>query len=86
MKNLSISLSLIALLVGSQIAVAELAATPSNIRSNIETITVTATPEVANFEIYSEKHSVRVMHKMMDVVVASLDVSRPVKTGNTTEI
>jgi hypothetical protein len=73
MKNLTISLSLILMLTAGQTALADMAETASHPESGIETIVVTAMPEVANFEIYSEKHSVQALEKMMNYVIADLN-------------
>jgi len=44
----------------------------SHPESNIEKIVVVAEPEVANFEIYSEKHSAQAIEKMMNIVALNL--------------
>jgi len=86
MKNVSISLSLILMLATGQNALAELSEIPSHPESNIEKIIVVATPEVANFEIYSEKHSERAIGQMMSFMVASLDSDDAKNAVNTSEI
>ncbi len=73
MKNLSISLALISMLIGSQSAFAELAETPSSPTSGIEHIIVIGKLEEANFEIFSEENSQNAMKEIMNVVVASLN-------------
>jgi hypothetical protein len=87
MKNLTISLSLILMLAAGQTALADVAETASYTESGIETIVVTATPEVANFEIYSEKHSEQALEEMMDFVSANINSdnakeARSVSTSN----
>jgi hypothetical protein len=73
MKNLTISLSFIAILASSQIALAETANSTVNNKSSIETITVVGAPEVGNFEIYSEKLSASSIRKVMAIVASSLN-------------
>jgi hypothetical protein len=86
MKNLTSSLSLIMLLASSQIALAETANRPVHTSSNIETITVVATPEVGNFEIFSEKLSASSIQKVMDIVASNLNGGRAKKANNTAAI
>ncbi len=73
MKNLTISLSLILTLASSQAVLASVSQTPSYPESNIETVIVVAQPEVANFEIYSEKHSARAINEVMEFVALNLE-------------
>jgi hypothetical protein len=72
MKNLSISLSLISILLTGQAAHADMSETPSHQKANIETIVVTAMPEVANFEIYSEQHSKKALQRAMNLLALNL--------------
>lgn len=84
MKNLTIKLSLLLLLASSPSAFAEVLETPSNKRANIETIVVMATPEVASFEIYSERHIKHAMNKIMSIVATRVDNNA--KANNTSDI
>jgi len=73
MKNLSISLALISMLATSQSSFAELSETPSNPSPTIEKVVVVSTPEVANFEIYSEKLGALAIKNVMTLVTESFD-------------
>jgi hypothetical protein len=72
MKYLTISLALIFTLLSNQAALAEIRETASSPTPGIERIVVIAEPEVANFEIFSLKHSEQAMNEMMTIVLASL--------------
>lgn len=85
MKNSLINLSLLLLLASSQSAFSELPETPSSIDANIETIVVVAKPEVANFEIFSERRTEHAVNQMMSSVIASLDNNGAEKASNTHE-
>lgn len=61
------------MLAASQSAFANIANTSSYPETNIETIVVTATPEVANFEIYSDKHSQQAIKQVMNYVTSDLN-------------
>jgi len=86
MKNLTISLSLILTLASSQAVFADVSETPSHPASNIETVVVVAQPEVANFEIFSEKHSARAIEEMMDIVAINIEDNNEDDAAISTEI
>lgn len=72
MKTLSTSLGLILILASSQSAFASQSQAYITPVNKIEKIVVIAKPEAANFEIYSEKHSRKVMYQMVNIVIASV--------------
>ncbi len=84
MKNLTIKLSLLLLLASSPSAFAEVLEAPSSKRANIETIVVMATPEIAGFEIYSERHIKQAMNKIMSIVATRVDNNE--KANNSSDI
>jgi len=86
MKNLTISLSLILTLASSQAVFANVSQTPSHPESNIETVVVVAQPEVANFEIYSEKHSALAISEVMEFVALNLENDSNEEAPISTEI
>ena len=83
MKNLSISLAFISLLATSQASFAELSEIPPHAETAIETVVVLAAPEVAHFEIFSEKHSIQAMEDMMNIVAANIETSTQGEDNNT---
>ncbi len=86
MKNLTITLSLILTLASSQVVLANVSETPSHPASNIETVIVVAQPEVANFEIFSEKHSARAIEEMNSIVASNLENQNDDDAAISTEI
>lgn len=72
MKTLFTSLSLILMLTATNSAFAEVSEEPLYPEANIETVLVVAVPEVANFEIFSEKHSAKAIDQAMNIVVDNL--------------
>ena len=61
----------------NQSAIADSNKTSSYPETALETVIVTSTSEVANFEIYSEKHSQKALKRSMNFIIADLksDVS-----------
>ena len=84
MKTLSISLALISLLATSQASFAELKSAPVNSKLTMEKIVVVATPEVANFEIFSEKLGAIAIKKAMTFVESNIS-NNTIDSKNNTE-
>ena len=83
MKTLSINLALISLLASSQTSFAEVKRAPVNSKSAMEKVVVVATPEVANFEIFSEKLGAIAIKKAMNFVESNISNNTGDSKNNT---